>query len=225
MHCWWIDIKKSPKYKLNDNIGDLLTNFWHHSNDTKRNPWVMCWHCIINDSSGCLYITVYLAAMLQASWHTAESKGSYIKSWCITKITHIWRKWGTPHNFLLALIDGLWKTQKLRILKKWKRKKILQILSFYKCVPKTTIRCSPWDTDWHNFFCHLGPFFAPPTIPLPILLHMCIINRGHIMYGSWDIKCKGQSLLSFWAVFLPFDPPNNPKNQNFEKIKKFLKIL
>ena len=24
MHCLWNEIKKSPKYKLNDNIGDLL---------------------------------------------------------------------------------------------------------------------------------------------------------------------------------------------------------
>ena len=94
-----------------------------------------------------------------------------------------------------------------------------------------------------------------------------------MMYGSWDIMCKGQSFVSFWVVFclltllttqnfekikkcleilsfytclpqmliiqclapeissmteffvilghfLPFDPPNNPKNQNFEKTKK-----
>ena len=46
-----------------------------------------------------------------------------------------------------------------------------------------------------------------------------------MMYGSWNIKCKGQIFLSFWAMLLPFDPPNNPKNQNLEKIKKFLKIL
>ena len=74
MHCWWIQIKKSPKYRLNDDIGDLSkTIFWYHSNDTKRNLWVMlCSRCPINDSSGCLHITVYLAVMLQASWHTAE---------------------------------------------------------------------------------------------------------------------------------------------------------
>ena len=54
MHSWWIEIKKSSKYKLNDKIGDLSkTTFWYHSNDTKRNPWVMlCSHCPINDSSG-----------------------------------------------------------------------------------------------------------------------------------------------------------------------------
>ena len=74
IHCWWIEIKKSSKYKLNDNIGDLSkTTFWYHSNDTKRNPWVMSFsHCPINDSSDCLHITVYLAVMLRASWPTAE---------------------------------------------------------------------------------------------------------------------------------------------------------
>ena len=109
MHCWWIEIKKSPKYKLNDNIGDFSkTTFCYHSNDTNRNLWVMmCSHCPINDSSGWLHITkitfwyhsndnqgnrwvmlrshwpinylsgsvhitVYLAVMLQSSWHTAE---------------------------------------------------------------------------------------------------------------------------------------------------------
>ena len=41
-----------------------------------------------------------------------------------------------------------------------------------------------------------------------------------MMYGSWDIKCKGQSFLSFWVSFFPFDSPNNPKNHNFEQIKK-----
>ena len=74
MHCLWIEIKESSKYKLDDNIKDLSkTTFWYHSNDTKRNPWVMlCSHCLISDSSGCLHITVYLAVMLQASWHAAE---------------------------------------------------------------------------------------------------------------------------------------------------------
>ena len=58
-----------------------------------------------------------------------------------------------------------------------------------------------------------------------ILLHMCTINQDYTMYGSWDIKCKGQSLFVILGNFLPFDHPNNPKNQNFEKIKKNLEIL
>ena len=72
IHSWVIEIKEIPKYKLH--IGDLSkTAFWYHSNDTKRNPWVMlCSHCPINDPSGYLHITVYLAVMLQAPWYTAE---------------------------------------------------------------------------------------------------------------------------------------------------------
>ena len=77
-NCWiettQIEIKESPQYKLYNNIGDLLIrSFWYHNSDTKRNPWVMlCSHCPINDSCGYLHNAVYLAFMLQASWHTVE---------------------------------------------------------------------------------------------------------------------------------------------------------
>ena len=70
-------------------------------------------------------------------------------------------------------------TQKIKILKKWKKK--------------------PGDIT---------------------ILHQCIINDNHLMYGSKDMKCEAQTLLSFWTIFLPFYYFNNPKNQNFEKLKK-----
>ena len=75
MHWWWIEITEIPKYKPYDNIGDLpRKTFWYHSNDTKRSPWVvLCSHCKINESTGNLHVTVYLAVVLQASWDTAES--------------------------------------------------------------------------------------------------------------------------------------------------------
>ena len=50
-----------------------------------------------------------------------------------------------------------------------------------------------------------------------ILLHMGTINQDHMMYGSWDIKDRVFVILGH---FLPFDPPNNPENQSFEKMKK-----
>ena len=53
-----------------------------------------------------------------------------------------------------------------------------------------------------------------------ILLHLCITNDNHIMYGSWDMECNWQNFLSFWVIFLAFSPTNNLKNQNFEKMKK-----
>ena len=80
-------------------------------------------------------------------------------------------------------------------------------------------------------FWHFGPFFLfyandwPPKLKFGknvkkvsgdiILLHMCTINEDHMMYSSWDIRHDGQS---FWH-FGPFDPPSNPKNLNFEKLK------
>ena len=46
---------------------------------------------------------------------------------------------------------------------------------------------------------------------------MHTINEDH-MYVSWDIRHS-----SFFVIlghFLCFDPPNNPKNKNFENMKK-----
>ena len=40
-----------------------------------------------------------------------------------------------------------------------------------------------------------------------------------MMYGYWDIKHDTEFSV-IWDHFLPFYPPNNTKNQNFEKLKK-----
>ena len=72
MQYRWIKIEKSLKYKFYANIRIMsITPFWHHINDTKRNP---CSHCPINGLSGYLTTTVYLAVMLQVSWYIAEGK-------------------------------------------------------------------------------------------------------------------------------------------------------
>ena len=36
------------------------------------------------------------------------------------------------------------------------------------------------------------------------ILHLCIMNDNHMMYGSWDIECDRQNFLSFWNIFCPF---------------------
>ena len=56
--------------------------------------------------------------------------------------------------------------------------------------------------------------------PGDIILHMCTTNDNHMMYSSWDIECEGQNFLSFWTIFYIFTAPNNPKNRNFQKVKK-----
>ena len=84
---------------------------------------------------------------------------------------------------------------------------------------------------------HFGPFFTLFTPPpsnnpknqnfeklkkLPgdiIILHTYTINDNHMIYSSWDMKHDVQNFLSFWTVFCLFTP-YNPKNQNFEKLRK-----
>ena len=94
-----------------------------------------------------------------------------------------------------------------------------------------------------KIFCHSGLFFVllPPTSnnqknqnfekmktkPGVIILHMHTINDNHMMYDSWDTECSKQNFFVILANFCPFTPPppypyppNNPKNQLFEKIKQ-----
>ena len=82
-----------------------------------------------------------------------------------------------------------------------------------------------------KFFVILGHFlpFDPPNNSknknsektkncLEILsLYTCVPQMTFMMHGFWYIKHDRQNWLSFWAIFLP---PNNPENQNFEKMKK-----
>ena len=37
-----------------------------------------------------------------------------------------------------------------------------------------------------------------------IILHICTINKNHLMYGSWDIEHNRENFLSFWTGFCPF---------------------
>ena len=76
------------------------------------------------------------------------------------EITHMWRRWGTPQNFLLTFIDELWKTRKIRILKKWK-KIAGDIIILRMCTKNHNhMRYSSWNTEKDKFFVILGHFFA-----------------------------------------------------------------
>ena len=86
-----------------------------------------------------------------------------------------------------------------------------------------------------RIFCQFGLFFAflPPyqsknqnlkkmkKLPGDIItLHMCTINDNYMMYVSWDKEHDGQNFFVILDLFLPFHTTNNPKNQNFEIMKK-----
>ena len=99
------------------------------------------------------------------------------------RITHMWGRWGTRQNFLLAFINEFWKTRKIRLLKKWKN--LLEISPFYTCVPKTTII---WGTvpeiqSETNLFCHFGQFFALPPSPLPP--HFIVTTQKTKILKKW----------------------------------------
>ena len=98
---------------------------------------------------------------------------------------------------------------------------------------------SSWDMEGNrqNFFVILDYFlpFYPSNnrenqnfekmknIPIDIIiLHVCTINENHMMQGSWDMKLN--RVFSHFDHFLPFYSPNNPENQDFEKMKKHLDI-
>ena len=51
-----------------------------------------------------------------------------------------------------------------------------------------------------------------------IILLMRNKNHNHMRYGFWDGVRQTNFFVRF-GHFLPFYPPNNPINQNFEKIK------
>ena len=119
-------------------------------------------------------------------------------------------------------------------MKNEKWKKCLEILSFYKymCTKNEDhMIYGSWSLR-HNrqkflsFWVILCPFSPLTTWKIKILklirtpgdiiiLHICSINDNHMMYVSWDTECDRP----FFAL-LPF----NLKNQNFEKLKKYLEI-
>ena len=77
-----------------------------------------------------------------------------------------------------------------------------------------------------SLFCHFGLFFAliapnnqenqifEKMKKMPwdiIILHTCTINENYKMYGSWDMQHGRQNFFSFWNIFSPFYPYNNPE--------------
>ena len=136
-------------------------------------------------------------------------------------MTHMWR-WGTPQNFHLAFVDELWKTWKIRVLKKWK-KIAGDITILHMCTKNHNhMRYSSWDIEWDKFFWSFWAIFCPlrpPSPPPPnnpenqhfekmkkasgdvIILNLC--NKKHnqmMMYAYSDMECNRQ----FFCHFRPF---------------------
>ena len=127
------------------------------------------------------------------------------------------------------------KTWKIKILKK---KKCLEILSFYTSVIKFMIICYSVLDIWHVIdeivIFRSGLFFAlllpnslknknlkkNKTPGHTIILYKCTKNYDHVLYHTWYMVWDGcDYYFSCWGVFALL-PPNSPKNQSFQKMKK-----
>ena len=88
-----------------------------------------------------------------------------------------------------------------------KMRKLMEI-SFYTCVPKTTII---W--DFQNFEKIKKAYEGV------IILYMCTKNHNHMVYASWDMGTT-HNFLSFWVNFCPFTPLLAPKIKNWKNENK-----
>ena len=124
-------------------------------------------------------------------------------------------------------------TQKIKILKKWKKNTWRYHFTLTWVPHIMIIWCNHTDmecdsqnvlTFW-NIFC---PFtFYPQNnpenqnekMPGDIILHMCTINENHMMHGSWDMECNRHFFSNFGPFFV-FLTPLKTKNSKFWKMEK-----
>ena len=111
-------------------------------------------------------------------------------------------------------------------IKNWKKyKKLLEILSFYTCVPQMKIVwCMVPEQKTEVFFAILGHFlpFDPPNNPKnqtfgklkktpgDIILHLCATNDDH-MYGSW----ARHTIFCHYGPFFALLPHLQPQKTNW----------
>ena len=138
------------------------------------------------------------------------------------KITHMSRQWGRPQNFLLAFIDELWKTSKIRFLKKQKK-----ITNMYQKPQSYKVQFLRYGV--RQFFYHFGAFFALYLLPnnpenqhfekmkkasgYVITSNLCNKNHNQMIYAYSDMECSRHNFLSFW-LFSHYWPQKSKFQKN-----------
>ena len=147
------------------------------------------------------------------------------------KITHMWRRRGTPQNFCLTFINELEKQLFIKKLLKWANKicKNIYNVTFFKKIKKNTcnftlmyrkywwydlqfLRYRVWQTEighYGSFFALLHPSLKTQKIRILkkkiagdiIILHMCTKNHNYMRYGSWDTEWDRQIFCHFGPFF------------------------
>ena len=128
-------------------------------------------------------------------------------------------------------------TRKIKIFKKWKKHLDLEMSSFYTCVPKITIIWCMLPEIWNTtditlsfwaILCSFTPLLTPKVkiwnkskSDLEILSYYTCVSWMKIIWCMVpEIWGRTNSVFILLGHFLPFDPPNNLKSQNFEKMEK-----
>ena len=138
----------------------MKSKFWKNKKNTWRYSFLSFWtaFCPFNNPKNQNFVKI-----------TKHPWDIIIVHMCNINDNHVmyrsWDKERDGHNFSLfwtifCTFTPL-TTRKIKILKKWK--KLLEILSFYTCVPYVTIIwCMVSETSSMTdiIFCHFGPFFA-----------------------------------------------------------------
>ena len=114
--------------------------------------------------------------------------------------------------------------QKIKILKKWKKKTPGDIIILHLSTTNDNhIMYGSWDMEfnrqnlfsyWTTFcpFTEKSKFWKKKPGDI-ISLHLCPTNDNHMMYGSLDIRCNRQNFL--WTIFCPFNLSKNLENKYF----------
>ena len=144
----------------------------------------------------------------------------------------MWRRWGTPQSFCLALIDELQKNNLLKRRLMWVNKKckkntwrhhyftpLYQISQWYDL---QFLRYIVWKTDIGNYRSFIALLRPPPSLNTRksefwrneqkiagdiIILHICTKNHNHLRCSSWDTKDTETEFFANLGRFLPFYNP------------------
>ena len=112
-------------------------------------------------------------------------------------------------------------------------KKLLEISSFYTCVPKPiiiwgTVPATRSETELWASFCPFNPL-PPDNLKKAsgdvIILTLCNKRHDHMMYAYSDMECDRHNFLSFQAIFCSFATLSTPKIKIWKKCKNHLETL
>ena len=157
--------------------------------------------------------------MMYASWDIRHGRQSFLSFWAMfcpltllttCEIKIIKNEKNTWRYYRFTLVSHKWWSYVVWFLRYGaEQTEFFVILCHF--LPFWPGKSKFWKNDkkYQDIFCSFTPLLTPKTEIWKnaknngdiILLQMCTINQDHMMYGSWDIKCKGQSVLPFWAIF------------------------